>query len=44
MTHIPEEKLNDAVRGALEDYHSGATVHGNGYEVVRGDRYADMVV
>jgi hypothetical protein len=44
MTHIPEEKLNDAVRGALEDYHDRATVAGSGYVPVRGDRYADMVV
>jgi hypothetical protein len=44
MTHIPEEKLNGAVRGALEGYHRGATVSGFGYVQVRGDRYADMVV
>lgn len=44
MTHIPEEKLTDTVRGALTDYHDTSTVEGSGRVRVRGHRYADMAV
>lgn len=44
MTHLPEEDVQAAVRDTLLDYHREAEVVGSGYEWVRGDRYADLVV
>lgn len=44
MTHVPETKLMDAIRGVLERYHDGATVSGSGSIRVRGHRYADLLV
>lgn len=44
MTHIPESEINSVVRDALRDYHTEAVVEGDGGVIVRGDRYADVLV